>query len=155
MNDDTSNQGLGTLLRRLLLSLDGDVQTVYDELGIDFRPRFFPVVQRLAATAPQTVSKLAEAVGTSQPAMTQTLNEMRRAELVHFGEGTDRRARQVGLTPKGRAVCGALDRVWAAVAAAGAELDAELPHPLGDTLSRALTRLTDRPFRDRIKERLT
>ena len=47
--------GLGTLLRRLLDLLDGDVQRAYDELGLDYRPRYTPVVVALLDLGPSSI----------------------------------------------------------------------------------------------------
>ena len=42
--------GLGTLLRAVIASLDGDVQALYDELELPLRPRFYPILRSLAAS---------------------------------------------------------------------------------------------------------
>src|SRR5688500_7655530 len=48
--------GLGTRLRNLILRLDGDVQYVYDELDLRFKPRFYPIVLLLLDAGPQNVN---------------------------------------------------------------------------------------------------
>lgn len=148
MTDDArfEDMGLGTLLRSLLAALDGEVQQLYEAMGTTFRPRFFPVVQQLRAHGGGTVGALAKHVGVSQPAMTQTLAEMRARGLV-AGE----RAREITLTSEGEALCARLEPVWCAVGAAAAELDRELPTPLRKTLVAALLRLEERPFGERIQ----
>jgi DNA-binding MarR family transcriptional regulator len=139
-------KGLGTRLRMLLASLDGDLQQVYDAMGEPFRPRFYPVVQQLRALGASTVGELAVLTGVSQPAMTQTLGEMRGRGLV-----TSESGRGVRLTAEGEALCLRLEPVWRAVEAAAAELDRELPQPLGATIAAALARLAERPFGERIR----
>ena len=139
--------GLGTRLRLLLAALDGELQSLYDALGEPFRPRFYPVVQHLRARRDDTVGGLAASTGVSQPAMTQTLAEMRARGLVTSG-GPGRRVR---LTAEGEALCARLEPVWRAVGAAADELDGELAVPLGATISAALGRLAERPFGERVR----
>ena len=150
-----STVGLGTLLRRLLIALDGDLQTIYDEMAPSFRPRFFPVVQQLRHGAECSVGALAEICGVSQPAMTQTLAEMKAAGLIATTRGADRRARRIRLTETGEAMCTKLEPIWAAKARAAAALDAELPVPLSETVDRALARLAAHSFSHRIKQEIS
>jgi DNA-binding MarR family transcriptional regulator len=149
MNDDARFEGigLGTRLRLLLSALDGDLQALYDAMGEPFRPRFYPVVRHLRASGGDTVGGLAASTGVSQPAMTQTLAEMRARGLVATG-GPGRRVR---LTAEGEALCARLEPVWRAVGAAAGELDSELAVPLGATISAALARLAERPFGERVR----
>lgn len=143
--------GLGTRLRLLLAALDGELQQLYDEIGEPFRPRFFPVARQLRASGSGTVGELAVLTGVSQPAMTQTLAEMRERGLVTSGKGPAMPGRRVRLTAEGEALCLRLEPVWRAVEIAAAELDRELPHPLGATVNAALSRLADKPFGERIR----
>ncbi len=52
-------RGLGTLLRHLLELLDGDVEQAYAELGLDYRPRFTPVVRALLESEPRSIRDIA------------------------------------------------------------------------------------------------
>ncbi len=139
--------GLGTRLRLLLSALDGEVQQLYDAAGEPFRPRFYPVVQALRAYGSSTVGGLAARTGVSQPAMTQTLAEMRARGLL----ATDTPGRRVCLSETGEALCDRLEPMWRAVATAAADLDRELPAPLGATIAVALARLAEKPFAARIR----
>ena len=141
--------GLGTRLRRLIACLDGDVQVLYDDLGVAFRPRFYPVVRRLTE-GPATVGEIAAGTGVSQPAATQTLQEMRKAGLVEIGRGADARSRRVALTMEGRQLAERLTPVWTAIARAGQGLDAELTHSLSATVDQALDALAGTSFHARI-----
>jgi Mn-dependent DtxR family transcriptional regulator len=130
----------------LLAALDGELQALYDAMGEPFRPRFYPVVQQLRVLDSSTVGELAALTGVSQPAMTQTLTEMRRRGLV-----ASEKNRRVRLTADGAALCARLEPVWLAVEAAAAELDRELSEPLGATIAAALSRLAEMPFGERIR----
>lgn len=146
--------GLGTQLRLVIAKLDGDVQALYDELGVPFRPRFFPIVQRLLCDGPTPVSILARATGVSQPAATQTVREMVRLGLAELSVGQDSRERLVGLTAAGSELLERLHPLWTAVAEAAGELDDELPHPLLETIRATLEALDRKPFHERIRERM-
>lgn len=145
--------GLGSRLRQLLAALDGAVQAEYDRCGAAFRPRFYPVVRQLLAAGASSVGALAAGAGVSQPAITQTLNEMRRAGLVAVGPGDTRREKLVRLTPEGEALAARLQPLWAAVEAAAARLEAEIG-PLGEILGAASQALEREPFAVRIAREL-
>jgi DNA-binding MarR family transcriptional regulator len=153
MSDLTSPLGLGARLRRLLAALDGAVQAEYDRRAVPFRPRYYPVVRQLLASGPASVGALSAGAGVTQPAVTQTLNEMRRAGLVTLGEGADRRERRVSLTDAGRALAADLAPLWSAVEAAARDLEAEAG-PLGQVLDAAAAALQREPFGARIAKAL-
>ena len=150
----TASKRLGTQLRQLLAALDGDVQGIYDELGVPFRPRFFPFVQALLDRGEAAVTALAEDAGVTQPAATQTLGEMAKLGLVRLSAADDRRSRRVTLTTEGHRLAESLIPVWDAVRAAAEGLDAELAHPLSESVDGALSALRRRPFHQRIKDRM-
>src|SRR5687767_729906 len=120
------HETLGSKLRRLLARLDGDVQAVYDEMGVAFRPRFFPIVQLLLRNNSCSIVELANCIGVSQPAATQTVTEMKRLGLLSSAKSADRRQRPVQLTASGRELADRLRPVWEAAEGAAAALDAEL-----------------------------
>lgn len=145
--------GLGTKLRRLIALLDGDVQALYDESGLAFRPRFYPVFRQLME-GPASVGEIAAGANVTQPAATQTVHEMRKAGLVEINRGEDPRSRLVILSAEGRRLAGELRPVWQAVARAAAALDRELPTPLSATLDEAIGALERTPFRQRIHKEM-
>ena len=74
-----------------------------------------PVARHLRAQGASTVGELAARTGVSQPAMTQTLAEMRARGLV----AAERPGRRVRLTAEGEALCARLEPVWRAVERGG------------------------------------
>jgi DNA-binding MarR family transcriptional regulator len=145
--------GLGSKLRQLVARLDRAVQQIYDEVDVGFRPRFYPVV-RLLLQGPQNVNAIAEHVGVSQPAMTQTLGEMRKLRLTGAKAGADRRLQLICLTARGRAVAETLEPVWGATHRAATKLESELSARLGEVIDQALRALDRRPFCQRIRTEL-
>jgi DNA-binding MarR family transcriptional regulator len=146
---------LGTRLRHLLDQLDGDIARVYTDLGLPgFRPRYTPIVQLVHTRGPQSIRDLADAIGITHSAVSQTVNQMRRDGLVDLVPGEDARQRIVHLTEQARAVQPVLDAEWHATNAAARQFDAELPHPLTAVVDAALRALAHKPMRDRVHEHL-
>ena len=144
-------QGLGTQLRHLIELLDGAVAAAYAEEGIDYRPRYTPVM-RVLANGACCVGEIAATAGITQPAATQTVALMLKHELVTTAPSpTDARQKIVRLSARGQALLPRLQRCWSATAAAAASLDADLPHPLSATLAQAIAALEQRPFGARIR----
>lgn len=147
--------GLGARLRRLVHELDGAVQATYDALQVDFRPRFYPIVRILQRSPSLGIVSLAEACGVSQPAMTQTIQEMRRAGLIVSVESGDRRTRMIALSDHGRTIAEMLEPTWNAIERAARELDDELPHSLSKVLDDAIKALGTASFSERIARQRT
>ncbi|MFL6657581.1 MAG: MarR family winged helix-turn-helix transcriptional regulator [Massilia sp.] len=143
----------GTQLRHLIELLDGAVGAAYDEAGLDYRPRYTPVMRALMASEPLTIGFIAEAAGITQPAATQTVALMIKDGLVSAEAGpADARQKLIRLTPKGRDMVAALQRCWQATAIASASLEADLPFSLTDVLASAIVALEKKPFGARIRE---
>src|SRR6476469_5754476 len=95
-------QGLGTQLRHLTELLDGAVQQAYADAGLDYRPRYTPVMRVLAQQESATIGQLAELAGITQPAATQTVALMKKEGLLQVAPGgEDGRQRVVRLSPRG------------------------------------------------------
>ncbi len=149
------NRTLGTQLRTLLELLDGAVERAYEKLGLDYRPRYTPIMRVLIDRRSASVGEIAEAAGISQPSATQTIGIMANAGLVAIGAGVDdARKRVVRLTAKGRALVPALQSCWMATAVAAESLDRELDPPLGPCLEAALAALARRSYDERIQQAL-
>jgi DNA-binding MarR family transcriptional regulator len=143
--------GLGTLLRHLLELLDGEVQRAYDALGLDYRPRYTPVVAALLELGPSSIQDIARAAHITHSAASQTVAQMAAKGLVRVKAGRDLRHRVVHVGPKLEPMLPALRRQWAAAAAAAAALDAELPSGLADVVKAAIEALERVPFRARMR----
>lgn len=144
-------RGLGTLLRHLLELLDGDVQRAYEDSGLDYRPRYTPIVRALLDGEPRSIREIAAHAGMTHSAVSQTVTEMNRHGLVRLGTAArDARARAVRMSPKCRQILPRIERQWAATNAAADGLDADLSHPLSTVAREAIAALERQPFRERI-----
>lgn len=142
--------GLGTLLRHLVDLLDGDVEAVYREQGLDCRSRFTPVIRHLERSGPSSLRHIALASGLTHSAISQTVSEMLKKGLVKSEPGKDARERIISFTAAGEAMLPALHAVWEGIWAAADGLSEDIGEPLADILARAIAALGARPFRERI-----
>ncbi|MBM0171108.1 MarR family transcriptional regulator [Altererythrobacter sp. C41] len=143
---------LGTLLRRLIDALDGAVENAYREAGLDFRPRYTPVIRLLLDAGPMPIRDIARQAGVSHSALSQTVSQLQREGWVELRPGHDRRERVVHPSDKTHKLEPALRKRWAITAAAAASLDAELPCALEPLLRQALEALEARPFTQRLAD---
>jgi MarR family transcriptional regulator, organic hydroperoxide resistance regulator len=145
--------GLGTQLRHLIELLDGGVSAANDYPGMNYRPRYTPIVRALADGQALTIGQLAEAAGITQPAATQTVAVMVKDDLVDVTAGPlDARQRVVALSTRGRALLPQLQRAWQATERAAAGLDAD--SGLSTAVAAALAALAREPFAERIADAL-
>ncbi|HEU5332972.1 MAG TPA: MarR family transcriptional regulator [Actinocrinis sp.] len=146
---------LGTRLRFLFDQLEAGVAAVYTDLGLPgFRTRYNPIVRVLTQAGPRSIRDLAAAIGVTHSAVSQTVAQMAKDDLVTLAPGQDARQRIVSLTPKAEELLPLLEAEWDATLAAAEEFDAELPFPLTRLVEAALEALDRRPMHDRIAARL-
>ena len=147
---------LGTRLRFLLDQLEAGVAAAYTDLGLPgFRTRYNPVVRVLTQAGPLPIRDLAAAIGVTHSAISQTVAQMAKDDLVTLAPGReDARQRIVSLTPKAESLLPLLEAEWQATTAAAEEFDAELPFPLTRIIEAALEAIERRPMHERIAARL-
>ncbi|MES2018549.1 MAG: MarR family transcriptional regulator [Pseudomonadota bacterium] len=143
----------GTQLRHLIELLDGAVGAAYLDAGLDYRPRYTPVMRALIDHEPLTIGFIAEVAGITQPAATQTVALMIKEGLVFAEAGAaDARHKMIRLTAKGKDMVPALKVCWQATAMASASLEADLPFSLSQVLDSAIAALAAKSLGDRIRE---
>lgn len=145
-----SSVGLGTKIRLLIDMLDRDVEAAYRASGLDYRPRFTPVMRALDAEAPQTIKQLAKKANVTQSALSQTVSQMIARQLIIVRTGADGRERLISLSEEGRALLPILVRHWDATEVAVADLEAEIGGSIIEVVSDALAALDRKSFRARM-----
>lgn len=148
----STSDSLGTLLRTLIERLDGDVEQRYIDDGLEYRPRFTPVVRALKHLGPSSIATIARHIGMRHSAVSQTVAQMERHQLITYRPGKDARERLVEATPKLHAMQPRLDAHWRATTAAATSLESDLPHPLAATVKAALEALDRQSFADRARD---
>ena len=141
---------LGTLLRHLIDLLDADVEGQYLDAGLDYRPRFTPVMRLLSDEGPSLIRDIAEFAGITHSAASQTVAEMVKRGLVSSEAGKDGRERIIQLTPKGQDMMPKLRAQWAATQQAALALEQEIGLPLHDALAEAISAVEKTSFRARL-----
>lgn len=142
----------GVLLRRLIDHLDGAVEQLYVDAGLDYRPRYTPIVRALLNEGPATIRALSTRTGVTHSAVSQTVAQMASRGWVALEPGSDARERIVDLTPFAHEQLPRLQRCWAATDVASASLDQDIGQPLADVLVGALEALERRPLSARLAE---
>lgn len=149
----TTRSGLGTQLRTLLELLDGELESIYVDEGLDYRPRFTPVLRALLEESPLTVGLIAAKAGLTQPAATQTLTLMLARDWVTLqADPADARRRLYAPSAKARDALPRLQAIWATTGGAARGLDAELSMPLSALLDEAIAALRQRSFPQRRRD---
>lgn len=141
---------LGTQLRYLIEHLDTAVEESYRQAGLEYRPRYTPVVRALQALGPSTIRAISNHIGISHSGVSQTVSHMTRHGWVKVGGTEDGRERVVALSRSAERALPELEQCWKATAKAAKSLDAELSYPLSALLEEAISALHRRPFGDRL-----
>jgi DNA-binding MarR family transcriptional regulator len=142
-------------VRLLLDAMDADIARLYAERGITgVRPRFVGPLIRLGRRGGMTIRQLAESLGVTHSAASQTVAALQRAGLVTTTPGADARTREVVVTERAREVLPFLEAEWRATEQVVAELDAEVPYALSQVVRDLEAALARRSFHDRIAARL-
>jgi DNA-binding MarR family transcriptional regulator len=141
-------------MRDIFDRMDAGIAEVYAELGIiGVRPRFSMAVVFLEG-GPLSIRELAREVNVTHSAMSQTVTAMRKDGLIRSAPGADARNRMIELTAAGRALIEPLRTEWYATESVLAELDAEVPYPLGQLIIDLREALDRRSFTDRLRAKL-
>lgn len=146
---DTLSSGaasFGAALRRLIDQLDGALEAAYRADGLDFRPRYTPILRAIIAHGPLTLRGLAGQLGVSHSAISQTVAQMVGRQLVTVTKGRDARERIVDLSDATLALLPRLEHHWATARAATEALDISVGGMLIDAVERANAVLAQRPF---------
>jgi DNA-binding MarR family transcriptional regulator len=113
MIDEAGILAIATRLTRLSDNLRKDGQLIYQAYGVDFEPKYFPVVFVLYAKPPLNVVQIAEEIGYSHPSTISLLKDLEKKGLVESKKDLqDERKRMVRLTAKGRALVKKIQPVW-------------------------------------------
>ena len=127
----TNYSNLGTRIRHLIELLDGDVSASYEQMGLKaYKPRYTPIFRSLMQDEMMTIKQITKLVNVSQPAITQTVNEMEKRQLICKIDGDDAREKKIMLTAQGKAMLPKLEAQWLATQKAAESLDNEIPHSL-------------------------
>lgn len=141
-------EALGARLRRVSERIDREASLIYARLGIEFEQRWFGVLNQLRIHETSSVTDMARRLRMTHASVSQVRASLARAGLIESAPSpTDARRKVLRLSAAGRAFIETLQPVWAGMAAATVELEAE-----ADIID-ALDRLEDALERQSLLER--
>jgi DNA-binding MarR family transcriptional regulator/RimJ/RimL family protein N-acetyltransferase len=104
---------IGSRLKRLTMRMNKDVSHIYEELGIDFKARWFPIARLLHLKSPLSITEIADSLNYTHTAIKKFANEMARKGLLDSKQDkNDKRRRLIWLSRKGKKVINSLLPVW-------------------------------------------
>jgi len=146
---------LASRLKRLSERLLKDGAAIYKSQGIDFQPRWFPVLYLLNQKSPMIVTAVANSLGMTHPSVNQIASAMTKAGLLKsFRDKNDERRRLLALTSKGKKMAADLKPVWQDFNDAAAELLENAGREPLDIIDRIEQELDRQSMFDRITKRI-
>jgi len=104
---------ISTRLQRLSERLRKDGALIYKAYGIDFEPKWFPVIYTLHYKPLLSVVEIASEIGYTHPSTISLLKELEKQKLIRSRrDKVDERKRLVQLTDKGKALVERMQPVW-------------------------------------------
>ena len=143
--------GLGELLRYVGELVDQGAEEQYRAMGLEYRPRYTPVLRALGAGA-ETVTDITVRSTLTQGAISQTVSLMLKDGILARHQLDDGRKTGLHLTRKGKDLLKRLEPHWAVTFSAIRGLEAEVGHPLLQILTDTAQALERQGFGERLKE---
>ncbi len=110
---------IATRLQRLSERLRKDGALIYKAYGIDFEPKWFPVIYTLYYKPLLSVVEIASEIGYTHPSTISLLKELEKQRLIRSRrDKVDERKRLLQLTEKGKALVAQVQPVWKVMTAA-------------------------------------
>lgn len=111
--DQSGILAISTRLQRLADALRKEGQLIYQSFGLDFEPKWFPVVYTLHLKTSLSVVEIANEIGYAHPSTISLLKELEKQQIIKSKKDkTDERKRLIVLTPKGEALVTAMQPAW-------------------------------------------
>lgn len=121
--DEVGILALATRLQRLSDLMRKDGLQIYKDHGIEFEPKWFPVIYTLYHKPLLGVVEIAAEIGYTHPSTISLLKELEKEKLVRSKKDkTDERKRLIQLTEKGQTLIEQMKPVWELISKAIAEL---------------------------------
>ncbi len=112
--DETGVLAIAARLQRLCDQIRKEGSLIYKESGVDFEPKWFPVIIVLTKKAPLSIAEIANEIGLAHPSVIQLVKELEEKNLVKSSaHKVDKRIRLIDLTPKAYKTIQQMKPVWA------------------------------------------
>ena len=121
--DESGILAISTRLQRLSDQLRKDGTLIYKANGIDFEPKWFPVIYTLHLRSVLSVVEIANEIGYTHPSTISLLKELEKEKLIRSKrDKADERKRLIQLTAKGQELIDRMKPVWEVMTGALTEL---------------------------------
>lgn len=121
--DESGILAISTRLQRLSEQIRKEGFLVYKANGINFEPKWFPVIYTLHLKPILSVVELATEIGYTHPSTITLLKELEKEKLIRSKKDKhDERKRLLQLTEKGKKLVEQMQPVWGIIIAAITEL---------------------------------
>jgi DNA-binding MarR family transcriptional regulator len=121
--DESGILAISTRLQRLSDQLRKDGTLIYKANGIDFEPKWFPVIYTLHLRSVLSVVEIANEIGYTHPSTISLLKELEKEKLIRSKrDKIDERKRLIQLTAKGQELIDRMKPVWEVMIGALTEL---------------------------------
>ncbi len=139
---------ISTRLQRLADQLRRDGAQIYQHFGIEFEPKFWPVLYTLSRRSPMGVLDLANEIGYAHPSVIALLREMEQQKWLRSRkDSTDARRRLLYLSPLALELVVKMEPIWEIIREALEEIgEGETP------LLRAIVEVEERVARERFSD---
>lgn len=117
--DESGLLAISTRLQRLSDQLRKDGQLIYKSYGVDFEPKWFPVIYTLHYKSPISVMDISAEIGYTHPSTISLLKELEKNKLIESKrDKKDDRKRLIQLTTKGKELVDRIEPIWHVMVAA-------------------------------------
>src|ERR1700750_3168675 len=111
--DESGILAISTRLQRLSEQLRKDGALIYKSFGIDFEPKWFPVIFTLHHKTMLSVVEIANEIGYTHPSTISLLKELEKQKIIQSKKDKqDERRRLIVLSPKGIELIEKMKPVW-------------------------------------------
>src|SRR5258707_14932902 len=149
--DESGLLAISTRLQRLSEQLRKDGALIYKANGIDFEPKWFPVIHTLHYKPVLSVVELAVEIGYTQPSTISLLKELEKEKLIKIQrDKQDERKRLLQLSDKVKKLVQQMQPVWQIMIAAIAELT-DTRNNLMKAIEEVEDRIKEKGFLERAK----
>lgn len=139
---------ISTRLQRLADSLRKDGMLIYSDFGIEFEPKFWPMLYALSRKSPMGIIDLANEIGYAHPSVIALVREMERNKWIRsVKDKTDSRRRLLSLSPLAQELIVKMEPAWDVIKAALEEI-CEGETPLLRAIGEVEERLSRESFSD-------
>lgn len=150
--DQSGVLAIATRLQRLSERIRKEGLLIYKEYGIEFEPKWFPVIYVLHERPFLSIMEIASEIGYTHPSTITLLKELEKKKLVRSKKDKiDERKRLIELTPQGLALVGEVKPVWKLITKAVNDL-IKTPNNLMLSITEVEEQLRKKNFFERAKK---